>query len=161
MENPLRTRCFPWAVAENPLHGGTVSANPLLIPPMWEEAAVDEVAFGLPLDNVPHFQPLHGEVSTGNEVVEVINITLDEEVPELAPGSGAGASPADVPSPDFGREEVPECSICMEDEMVDPVTTDCNHAFCRGCISPILVMRREQVKCPLCRHEGFSLRGGL
>ena len=150
MENPLRTQWFPWAVAENPLRG-TFFANPLLIPPMWEEAAVDEVAFGLPFDNAPHFQPLHGEVFTGDEDVEMMDIILDEQVQESAPGSVAGASPA----------EAPECPICMEDGITAFVTTDCNHTFCRGCISEVLSGPAHGIKCPMCRREGFSLRAGL
>lgn len=46
-----------------------------------------------------------------------------------------------------------ECSICL-DMMSDPVLTQCNHAFCRDCISGVLTAgSQDKEPCPLCRKE--------
>ncbi|XP_065184623.1 uncharacterized protein LOC135815275 isoform X2 [Sycon ciliatum] len=42
-----------------------------------------------------------------------------------------------------------ECSICL-DLMCDPLSTTCNHQFCRSCI--IEVVRSAVSACPLCKH---------
>ena len=150
MENPLRTWSFPSAEAENPLRA--ISANPLLIPPMWVEAAVDDVAEWFHHDNVPSSQPLHGEVATVDDDVEMLDSSLDEQVQDLGLGN---------PSLDSSLDEERECAICME-VITDPVTTECNHTFCGGCILPVLAHGDVRArKCPLCRRANPSLRRGL
>lgn len=46
-------------------------------------------------------------------------------------------------------EEV-TCPICL-DPMEDPVSIECGHAFCQGCISE--VGRNVGGACPVCRHN--------
>uniref|UniRef100_A0A4W3HWY7 RING-type E3 ubiquitin transferase n=1 Tax=Callorhinchus milii TaxID=7868 RepID=A0A4W3HWY7_CALMI len=47
------------------------------------------------------------------------------------------------------------CSICL-DMFKDPVTTECEHDFCRPCITEYWD-REETSICPLCRNFGFLL----
>ncbi|XP_067413593.1 zinc finger protein RFP-like [Emydura macquarii macquarii] len=43
------------------------------------------------------------------------------------------------------------CSICLED-FSDPVTTDCGHNFCQGCISRCWEELESNFYCPQCRE---------
>ncbi|XP_037376650.1 E3 ubiquitin-protein ligase TRIM38-like [Talpa occidentalis] len=53
------------------------------------------------------------------------------------------------------REEA-TCPICLQ-LMTEPVSIDCGHSFCRGCITDLLVNQRQGTSslrrshCPLCR----------
>ncbi|EMP28900.1 Tripartite motif-containing protein 39 [Chelonia mydas] len=48
------------------------------------------------------------------------------------------------------------CSICL-DYLSDPVTIDCGHNFCRGCISRCWEELEGHFPCPVCRRR-FHLR---
>jgi hypothetical protein len=43
-----------------------------------------------------------------------------------------------------------ECAICL-DVLSDPYSSQCNHAFCRECISTV-ISSSKQPKCPLCKE---------
>ena len=49
-----------------------------------------------------------------------------------------------------------ECAICM-DVMKEPVSLNCQHNFCRGCIASVLASGAEeqpdQIRCPTCRKQ--------
>ena len=47
-------------------------------------------------------------------------------------------------------EEV-TCSICL-DPMVEPMSIECGHSFCQGCISE--VGKEGGSVCPVCRRWG-------
>ena len=46
-----------------------------------------------------------------------------------------------------------ECGICL-DEYKDPKLLSCFHVFCKQCLEPLVLHRREQslLDCPNCRH---------
>uniref|UniRef100_A0A4W3GIG3 RING-type domain-containing protein n=1 Tax=Callorhinchus milii TaxID=7868 RepID=A0A4W3GIG3_CALMI len=44
------------------------------------------------------------------------------------------------------------CSICLE-FYTEPVTIDCGHNFCRGCILQCWGTGQESVSCPQCRQQ--------
>ena len=46
-----------------------------------------------------------------------------------------------------------ECGICL-DEYKDPKLLSCFHVFCKQCLEPLVLHRREQslIDCPNCRH---------
>ena len=46
-----------------------------------------------------------------------------------------------------------ECGICL-DEYKDPKLLSCFHVFCKQCLEPLVLQRREQslLDCPNCRH---------
>uniref|UniRef100_A0A8C3P705 RING-type E3 ubiquitin transferase n=1 Tax=Chrysemys picta bellii TaxID=8478 RepID=A0A8C3P705_CHRPI len=67
-----------------------------------------------------------------------------------SPGSSAMASAAPVQ----GIQEETKCPICLE-YLTDPVTMDCGHNFCQGCISNYCDKWEEYgpLECPVCRHR--------
>jgi len=49
-----------------------------------------------------------------------------------------------------------ECPICYESkEMIENVSLDCNHSFCKECMLHIFKMHKtnQELSCALCRHE--------
>ena len=49
-----------------------------------------------------------------------------------------------------------ECPICYENkQMIENVSLDCNHSFCKDCILNIFKMNKnnQELACALCRHE--------
>lgn len=49
-----------------------------------------------------------------------------------------------------------ECPICYENkEMIENVSLDCNHSFCKECMLHIFKMHKtnQELSCALCRHE--------
>lgn len=49
-----------------------------------------------------------------------------------------------------------ECAICYT-VMVEPVTLECNHSFCRICLKTFF---QQKIECPMCRavpSEKFQL----
>lgn len=58
---------------------------------------------------------------------------------------------------DGGDEDHNICSIC-KDKLVDPQKADCNHVFCKECISTWIESQEERIQCPVCRRDlGSSL----
>ena len=60
---------------------------------------------------------------------------------------------------------IPPCVICM-DPPEEPVTTPCQHTFCRGCLRGLLLQGKgatstSERACPLCRRDvaAFLRRG--
>jgi len=54
------------------------------------------------------------------------------------------------------EKTVPICAICMEHTMTDVVILECNHIFCRTCISTWSFKSTttyDYPKCPSCRRE--------
>ncbi|XP_063099300.1 tripartite motif-containing protein 75-like [Cavia porcellus] len=45
-----------------------------------------------------------------------------------------------------------KCSICLDD-LVDPVTIQCGHNFCRACIWQSWANLKDKFPCPVCRFE--------
>nr|XP_042703655.1 tripartite motif-containing protein 6-like [Chrysemys picta bellii] len=56
-------------------------------------------------------------------------------------------------APVQGIQEETKCPICLE-YLTDPVTMDCGHNFCQGCISNYCDKWEEYgpLECPVCRH---------
>ncbi|XP_061475684.1 tripartite motif-containing protein 10-like isoform X2 [Rhineura floridana] len=58
--------------------------------------------------------------------------------------------------PSTNMEEEAMCSICLE-YLTDPVTLDCGHNYCRGCITNYCEAWEEQgvgpLKCPVCKEK--------
>lgn len=49
-----------------------------------------------------------------------------------------------------------ECPICYENkEIIENVSLDCNHSFCKECMLNIFKMHKtnQELSCALCRHE--------
>lgn len=49
-----------------------------------------------------------------------------------------------------------ECSLCLEEPMINPVVTTCWHVTCRACLEEYLdkqTERKEEPKCPVCREK--------
>jgi len=44
-----------------------------------------------------------------------------------------------------------ECSICLEELQIEPVTTGCNHSFCKECLVQHIAC--NGAVCPLCRAD--------
>eukprot|EP00754_Rhynchopus_humris_P035029 Rhum_TRINITY_DN165_c0_g1::Rhum_TRINITY_DN165_c0_g1_i1::g.468::m.468 len=60
-------------------------------------------------------------------------------------------------SVDFS-EEVPAdlyCGICKDVATNPHVTEECGHLFCLACVKQSMVVSSA---CPICRHEGYSIR---
>uniref|UniRef100_A0A674IPM6 Uncharacterized protein n=1 Tax=Terrapene triunguis TaxID=2587831 RepID=A0A674IPM6_9SAUR len=57
-------------------------------------------------------------------------------------------------APVQGIQEETKCPICLE-YLTDPVTMDCGHNFCQGCISNYCDKWEEYgpLECPVCRHR--------
>ncbi|KAG6921747.1 tripartite motif-containing 10, partial [Chelydra serpentina] len=57
-------------------------------------------------------------------------------------------------APVQGIQEETMCPICLE-YLTDPVTMDCGHNFCQGCISNYCDTWEEygSLKCPVCRDR--------
>nr|XP_056723537.1 uncharacterized protein LOC130493928 [Euleptes europaea] len=57
-------------------------------------------------------------------------------------------------SPSTGLEEELSCPICLE-WLKEPVTLDCGHNFCRGCITDYCDKWEElgDLECPVCKAE--------
>ncbi|XP_032997507.1 tripartite motif-containing protein 10-like [Lacerta agilis] len=59
-------------------------------------------------------------------------------------------------SPTTNDEQETMCSICKE-YLIDPVTLDCGHNFCRGCITNYCKIWEIQdggpLECPLCKFQ--------
>ncbi|XP_065272304.1 tripartite motif-containing protein 10-like [Emys orbicularis] len=57
-------------------------------------------------------------------------------------------------APVQGIQEETKCPICLE-YLTDPVTMDCGHNFCQGCISNYRDKWEEYgpLECPVCRHR--------
>ena len=61
------------------------------------------------------------------------------------------------------EDEVPVCSICMEDAITNTTTTVCNHTFHTNCYTNYIcsVMRSRtygQITCPMCRAVFVDIR---
>uniref|UniRef100_A0A8C3HM31 RING-type domain-containing protein n=1 Tax=Chrysemys picta bellii TaxID=8478 RepID=A0A8C3HM31_CHRPI len=65
----------------------------------------------------------------------------------VIPAAMASAAPVQ------GIQEETKCPICLE-YLTDPVTMDCGHNFCQGCISNYCDKWEEYgpLECPVCRH---------
>lgn len=42
------------------------------------------------------------------------------------------------------------CTICMQNELISPLKTPCNHIYCYDCISRWL---EKDESCPICRRD--------
>ncbi|XP_077777939.1 tripartite motif-containing protein 10-like [Podarcis muralis] len=78
------------------------------------------------------------------------------KVTQAAPPN-INATETPVPgSPTTNEEQETTCSICRE-YLTDPVTLDCGHNFCRGCITCYCKILENQdggaLKCPLCKSR--------
>lgn len=67
------------------------------------------------------------------------------EITKHPPNMAVSSPPADM-----GEEVI--CPICME-YLTDPVSVDCGHNFCWGCITDYCEKWEENglLKCPICR----------
>ncbi|KFO30874.1 putative tripartite motif-containing protein 75 [Fukomys damarensis] len=45
-----------------------------------------------------------------------------------------------------------KCSVCLDD-LMDPVTIECGHNFCRACIRQSWADLQEKFPCPVCRFQ--------
>ena len=44
-----------------------------------------------------------------------------------------------------------QCSVCLTGELVDRCLTNCNHAYCKGCLDTWF--NRGNTSCPICRQD--------
>ena len=49
-------------------------------------------------------------------------------------------------------KELLNCSICSIDMMLEPITVQCGHSFCRLCINKWFTQYKQN-KCPMCRQK--------